>query len=141
MLIEKVYCAFCRLERNVYAKKHVDWTNVLWSFLVSVLLMLTIWGEFEPKFLVIFTICISIAEVFVHIRWRMALPCPHCGFDPLLYKVDREKAAAIVKENLEKLRTSGQFLLRQNNPFENLPVIVGGKLQQRNLLSSRSKQV
>lgn len=85
--------------------------------------MTVIWGQFEPKFLVFFAIFISVAEVFVHIRWRMGMPCPHCSFDPVLYKVDREKAAQKVKHNLEKLRASGQFLLRQNNPFEHLPVI------------------
>jgi hypothetical protein len=123
MLIKKVYCAFCRLQRNVYTKKHVDWTNVAWAFFVALVLMVAIWGEFEPKFLVFFAIFVSAAEVFVHLRWRMALPCSHCGFDPLLYKVDREKAAQKVKFNLEKIRASGQFMLRKNNPFEHLPVI------------------
>jgi glutaredoxin len=123
MQIKKVYCAFCRLQRNVYAKKHVDWTNVLWSFLVSLLVMIVIWGNFEPKFLVFFAITVTIAEVFVHVRWRMGMPCPHCSFDPVLYKTDRAKAAQIVKQKLEKVRASGKYMLRQNNPFEKLPVI------------------
>lgn len=123
MQIKKVYCAFCRLQRNVYAKKHVSWTNVLWSLLASLLLMAAVWANFEPKFLVFFAIFVAIAEVFVHIRWRMAMPCPHCGFDPVLYKTDRAKAAQVVKLKLEQVRASGKYLLRQNNPFEKLPVI------------------
>lgn len=126
-LIQKVYCAFCRLERKVYVKKHVDWTNVLWALLVSVLLMVVVWGAFEPKFLVLFAILLSCAEVFVHLRWRMSLACVHCGFDPLLYKMKRERAVAQVKTKLDDLRSTGRHLLRQNNPFENIPVIRKGE--------------
>lgn len=122
-MIEKVYCAFCRLPRKVYSKRHVNWTNVVWSLLVSLLLMVVIWGRFEPKFLVLFAIAVSGAEVFVHLRWRLSLPCPHCGFDPILYKTDRKKAARIVKETLDRVKASGNYLLKQNNPFEHLPVI------------------
>src|SRR5690606_1235896 len=138
-LLEKVLCAFCRLERKVYVKKHVDWTNVVWAFVVSLLLMVVIWGQFEPKFLVLFAIVLSLAEVFVHLRWRLSLPCVHCGFDPLLYKTKRDLAVARVKAKLEEARQKGSHLLRQNNPFENIPVIQKREDGRVELLAPKSK--
>lgn len=120
-LVDTVLCAFCKLERRVYVKKHIDWTNVVLSFLAAVLLMFAVWQSLEPKALLFFSINIIVAEVFVNLRWRLSLPCPHCGFDPLLYKTDREKAAMKVKQTLDEIKASGRHLLTPNNPFKNLP--------------------
>ena len=49
------------------------------------------------------------------------MKCPHCHFDPLLYKSNRPKLVKQVRERLEELKLSGGYLLRHNNPFENLP--------------------
>lgn len=118
---QKIFCAFCRLPRKVVVKKRSDWTNVALSLLSAGIFMFFIWRALDPRIVILFMICIFFSEVFIHIRWRMNMPCPHCGFDPLLYKSDREAAAEKVKIKLAQVRASGQYLLKQNNPFQNLP--------------------
>lgn len=120
---QKIFCAFCRLQRKVVVKKHSDWTNVALSLMASGILMFFIWRAVDPRAIIFFVICIFIAEIFIHLRWRMNMSCPHCGFDPLLYKSDREAVVRKVKNKLAQVRANGQYLLKQNNPFENLPCI------------------
>lgn len=124
---QKIFCAFCRLERNVFIKKGISWTNVLLSFLGASLAMFLIWRSLDPRVVVFFVFFVAIAEVFVRTRWRMGLPCPHCGFDPLLYKTNRAEAVKRVKVKLDELRHSGQYLLRQNNPFLHIPSVTSDK--------------
>ena len=85
--------------------------------------MFAIWRGFDARVTVIFVIFIAVAEVFVRTRWRMSLPCPHCGFDPLLYKTNRPEAVKRVKAKLDDLRLSGKHLLKQNNPFLHIPKV------------------
>lgn len=125
---EKAFCAFCKLERKVCRKKHVTWTNVVTAFLTSVCLMFLFWGGFEPKVIILLATTTIIAEVFVHLRWRLSLSCPHCQFDPLLYKRNPQLASQQVKAHLDFVKTSGQHLLKTNNPFQNLPKISKSEL-------------
>lgn len=120
---QKIYCAFCKLERHIYVKKHANWTNVALSFFAATLLMMLVWREWDPRVVVFSVVFIAIAEVFVRVRWRMGLPCPHCDFDPLLYKTNREAAVQRVKAKLAHLKQSGQYLLKKNNPFQNIATI------------------
>ncbi len=117
-----VFCAFCKLPRKVYRKKHITSTNVLLTFLLSVLLMYGFWHGPDGRVTMLFSVFIIAAEVFVYFRWRLSLTCPHCGFDPILYKTDRERVVLKVRMRLLELQQSGKHLLRQNNPFLNLPV-------------------
>ena len=135
-LVDTVLCAFCRLERRVYVKKHIDWTNVLLSFFAAILMMFVAWQNIDQRALLFFSMNLIVAEIFVHMRWRISLPCTHCGFDPLLYKTDREKAAAKVKQTLEEVKASGRHLLTPNNPFKHLP-----KLSRKDIEKSGSAKV
>ena len=119
-VFEKVYCAFCKLERGVCRKRHVNSTNVVLAALSSLLIMYAVWGGTEPKAVIIFAIALMFAEVFVHLRWRMTMPCPHCHFDPVLYKRDPELASQHVKAHLDVLKASGGHLLKNNNPFQHI---------------------
>ena len=141
-VFEKVYCAFCKLERGVCRKKHVSSTNVVLAALCSILLMYVIWAAFEPKVIIIFAIALMFAEVFVHLRWRLTMPCPHCHFDPVLYKRDREKASANVKIRLDALKASGGHLLKTNNPFQHISRITRDELNagQSKELSNQKKK-
>jgi len=121
-LTENVFCAFCKLPRKVYRANHVGWTNVLLSAALAVLLMLAIWQAPDGRALILFTVFVLCAEIFVYFRWRISVRCPHCAFDPVLYKSDRQKCVGIVKERLDDLRSSGRYLLKHNNPFTHLPV-------------------
>ncbi|OFZ12800.1 MAG: hypothetical protein A2Z20_06990 [Bdellovibrionales bacterium RBG_16_40_8] len=124
---QNVYCAFCRLERSVYTKKSINWTNVLLSLLATGLFMNLIWGEVDARAIIIFVFFLSFAEIFIRVRWRMSLTCPHCEFDPILYKTSREKAVFKVRKRLDEVRTSGEYMFKTNNPLHNLPVIVKNK--------------
>lgn len=118
---EKIYCAFCKLDRKVYTKKSVTWTNVLMCAFLTLLIGQVVWQEVNPKMTVVFIIFVCLSEVFVRLRWRMGLSCPHCGFDPVIYKTDQQEAVRRVKAHLDLLKNSGRMLLKSRNPLSHLP--------------------
>lgn len=89
------------------------------GLLASLLLMLLIWQDFDPRFLIFFAISVVCAEIFVLVRGRLSMPCPHCGFDPWTYKRDPALAAARVKAFLAERKNDplGPFLPPPNLPF------------------------
>ncbi|MEO0336968.1 MAG: hypothetical protein AAF202_11265 [Pseudomonadota bacterium] len=107
---QQSFCAYCKTPRKVYLKRHITATNVWLSFLMSVLLMFTIWGTVDPRALFVFVVSLSVAEVFVQVRWRMGLRCQHCGFDPVIYMRDPSRAAKMVREHFERRSQSLEFL-------------------------------
>lgn len=117
---QKCYCAFCKHERRFYDKKHITFVNVLLSLLASVLLMYTLWQQVDARVVIIFVTGICLAEIFVLFRWRLSLPCPHCGFDPVMYKRSPQQCAEKVKIVLDKKKDTAQFYLHAKNPFQNL---------------------
>ena len=118
---DKIYCAFCRQERHIYNKKHVSWTNVFLSLLVTLFFDLALIGPGSPKSILIFVLVLFIAEFFIQVRWRMALPCPHCHFDPVLYLHSKEKAMLMVKQRLDLVRDQENMLFSAKNPLIYLP--------------------
>ena len=100
----RCYCAFCRSERNVYLKRHVSFVDVLLSALTGVLVSLILWQSLDPRAVVFFALGLGLAEIFIMIRWRSSISCPHCGFDPVLYKKKPELAAAKVRGFLDQRR-------------------------------------
>ncbi len=93
----KCFCAFCRSERVVYRKRHVSAFDVALSAVASLLMSFIIWQDFDPRLIMFFVVSIIAAEVFVLVRRRFSIACPHCGFDPILYKKKPELAAQRVK--------------------------------------------
>lgn len=53
-----------------------------------------------------------LAEAFIKIRWRIHMVCRNCGFDPVIYVKDPNKAAHLVKEFLDRRAQDPAFLLR-----------------------------
>jgi len=96
------FCAFCRSERKVYRKRNIGLSDIAASILGSGAVMFAIFQEFDPRVLLIFVAFLAIAETFVQIRWRLTIICKHCGFDPVLYIRDSEKAVIKVKLRLEQ---------------------------------------
>ena len=84
-------------------------------------MMFVFWQTFNARVMVLFVFCLMIAEAFVQIRWRLSIVCPHCGFDPVIYTKDPEKACHKVKKRLDFRKESGDYLLSSNDPFRNLP--------------------
>jgi hypothetical protein len=105
------YCAFCKNPRKLYIKKNIDFSHILASLLLSLVLMFVIWHDFDPRFLALFVSFLFAAEIFVHLRWRVALVCRHCGFDPALYLKNPEKTVEKVKLHLERRKVETDFLL------------------------------
>lgn len=108
----KILCAFCKLPHRVYGKNEVTLFDVAVLLLVSGLFAFLIWGEPDVRSLLIFMSLAFLLQVFVRVRWRESVKCPHCGFDPVLYKSNSEAAALKVKTFLDNRRDNPQFMLR-----------------------------
>lgn len=114
------YCAFCGHKRKVYHLKKSALSHLLLSLLISILLMWAIWLTIEPKAIYIFIVVHCLTEFIVHFRWRVSLVCSQCGFDPLIYIRDKNKAAQKVKAYLLARKTDPKFLLapKLHLPFQ-----------------------
>ena len=66
----------------------------------------------DPRGLVIVASMLLIGEIFTQVKWRSAMVCQNCGFDPVLYIRDHEAAGLKIKAFLEKRATSPGHLLR-----------------------------
>lgn len=116
----KTFCAFCRSPRSVYRKKSVSFLNIVSAFLAAIVFMFILWQGYDPRVMIVWVINIVIAEAFIRFRWRLSVPCPHCGFDPVIYKKEPEKAAAMVKAQLQRRKEDPRYLLTR--PL-NLPAL------------------
>lgn len=105
------YCAFCRMPRRIYKKRNIGFLNIIYAALSSLVLMSVFWSGFDPRVLVIFAVFLAMTEVFIQIRWRLSVSCKQCGFDPVLYVKEPEKAAEKVTAHLKKRREDPRFLL------------------------------
>ena len=114
-------CAFCKLPRRVYKKRDASVFDIALLLFVSGLFMFLVWGEPDMRSLILFGILAFSLQVFIRVRWRESVKCPHCGFDPILYKEDSELAAEKVKAFLEVRKKNPQYLLRPKPQIE--PII------------------
>jgi hypothetical protein len=117
----RCYCAFCRSERIVYKKKHVSAVDAGMALFATVLLSFLIWQDFDPRSVFLFVISLGLAEFFIIFRWRLSIACPHCGFDPVVYKKNRQMAADRVKAHMSQRREDPLWLF---NPPPKLPNLV-----------------
>lgn len=106
------YCAFCKTPRQIYAKKRIGLINIFAAATGATLVMMAIFQEFDPRVFFIFVLFLAISETFVQLRWRLAIVCKECGFDPILYLKSHEKAAEKVKLHLEKRKGDPASLLK-----------------------------
>jgi hypothetical protein len=118
---KRCYCAFCRTKRTVYLHRHVSAPDVLLALAASILLSFVFWQELDPRLLVLFAIGLGIAEVFIVIRWRVSIACPHCGFDPVLYKKSPQLAVSRVKSYMALRREDPMSAF---SPPPKLPVLM-----------------
>lgn len=109
---ENRVCAFCRLTHRVYLKKEVSVFDGSLLLFVTGLLAYAIWGGPDLRSLLIFMTLAFTFQVFLRIRYRESLKCPHCGFDPILYKQNSAKAAEKVSQFLEKRKDNPRYLLK-----------------------------
>jgi hypothetical protein len=108
------FCAFCKAKRRVYNKKHVNLTNVVGAAALTLAVTYAYFGEPDPRGFMVFCIFITGAEVFVYLRWRMAIVCSMCGFDPILYKRSPQKASLRVGEFFKEQVDNPEFWLSRS---------------------------
>lgn len=56
--------------------------------------------------------------MFLRMRYRESVKCPHCGFDPILYKQNPKAAASKTKDFLESRKDNPEFLLKPQPKLE-----------------------
>lgn len=132
------YCAFCKSRRHVYLKKHIDLTNVVAAVLLSAAVTQAYWGQVDPRGLVLFCVVVGISEVMVYLRWRLAVVCKMCGFDPVVYKRSPSQAALRVREFFTQQVDNPRFQLSKS-PL--LDLHRRQRLQQRKRKEFRSSVV
>lgn len=118
---DECFCAFCRSHRVVYRKKHVSIVDVGLTLAAAALSSWIIWQDLDPRAVVIFAFGLGLAEIFILFRWRLSIACPHCGFDPVVYKKAPDKAAARVKAHMSARRMDPMSAFQ---PAPKLPVVV-----------------
>lgn len=106
------YCAYCKNKRKVYKSKHLSFSALLGFMILSVMFSFVIWKKIDIRSLIILAVFLMIGELFSQIRWRQALICHNCGFDPIIYKQDPKAAALKIKEFLAERAEKPEFLLR-----------------------------
>ncbi len=116
----RCYCAFCRSERTVYRKRHLSLVDGTLAIVGSISLMLVIWQDFDPRVFVFVGLSLCITEIFMGLRWRLSIACTRCGFDPVLYKRNPDKAAAQVRFHMERSKEDPMSLF---NPPPKLPTV------------------
>lgn len=95
----------------MYRKKNIGAFEIFGSALGAGAAMFAIFQEFDPRAFLIFVGFLALAETFVQVRWRLAIVCKYCGFDPVLYLKDTSKAAAKVKIRLDQRKQDPASLL------------------------------
>ncbi len=114
------FCAFCRSPRRIYKKRNIGILNVVYAAMAALIVMYMFWQDLDPRGLMIFAILLAMTETFIQFRWRLSIPCRQCGFDPVVYLKDPDKAADKVTLHLEKRRADPRFLMTK--PL-NLPTL------------------
>ena len=118
----KVVCVFCKLSRRVYKKREVSILDVSVLLFVTGLFAFLIWGGPDLRSLIFFMTLAFTLQIFVRMRWRESVKCPHCGFDPVLYKENSEQAALKVKDFMDIRKNNPKYLLKPQPKIK--PLIV-----------------
>ncbi|RME17865.1 MAG: hypothetical protein D6797_01545 [Bdellovibrio sp.] len=119
-LEDDVYCAFCKIKRKIYRRKHISFFHVISTALLALVFVYGLYGRFDGRVILVWVVGLILAEIFTHLRWRLSLICQACGFDPVLYLKDKEAAAQKVKEILEKKASNPDVYFKKYNPFKHL---------------------
>jgi hypothetical protein len=110
----RCFCAFCKAERKVYVKKHVDLTNVVAAVVLAMIVGQAYWGGPDPRALMLFCLTIVGSEMLIYLRWRSSVVCHLCGFDPVVYKRSPEDAARMVRAFYAEKQDNPDFWLTRS---------------------------
>ena len=107
-------------------KRHLSLVDIVLAIAAGGVLMLAVWQDFDPKVFLLTALFIGASELFIQLRWRLSIACPRCGFDPVTYKTDPQKACRRVQDFMERRRQHPDFLLMSR---PRLPVLRKPKSQ------------
>jgi hypothetical protein len=106
------YCAFCKTIRKVYTHKHLSAIEVLSLVLLSIVVNYSLYHSMDPRGLFIVGTILIVAELFTQMKWRTAMICRNCGFDPIVYLRSPEQAGLKIKAFLERRSESPLDIMR-----------------------------
>ncbi|MBC7741277.1 MAG: hypothetical protein H7061_03710 [Bdellovibrionaceae bacterium] len=106
------YCAFCKTPRKVYAHKHLTTIEVVSLVMLSIVVTYSIYHTMDPRGLFISATVLIVAEIFTHMKWRTSMICRSCGFDPIVYLRDPEKAGLKIRAFLDRRSESPLNIMR-----------------------------
>lgn len=112
----------------MYLKGHLSLVDAILCVIAGLVLMFLVYQDFDPRFLIFTALAMVIAEIFIRVRWRVAIACHRCGFDPVLYKRKPALAAAKVKAFLDGRKDDPLALL---TPPPKLPALMKSKSPPR----------
>jgi hypothetical protein len=111
------YCAFCRNPRRVYRKRSIGFVEIIQSFGLGAALTFLMWQRIDTRGLVIGLVILMFSEIAIQIRARLDAVCPHCGFDPILYVKNKQRAAEKVKLVLQQRQQDPDVWLGRKPPI------------------------
>lgn len=85
-------------------KKHVSTLDVVLAAASALLVSFIVFQDFDPRAAVFFAVGLGVTEMFIIFRWRLSIACPHCGFDPVVYKKTPDRAVLRVKAHMKGRR-------------------------------------
>jgi len=129
------FCLFCKSKKIVYNKKHAGFTNWILSSFCAVIASFALFQDLDLRSVVFLGVFIAIAEIFIHLRWRMSIICNECGFDPVIYMKDQQSAASIVQRKLKNRAKNPANYLK---PALNMPVKIVSPMKTEKIISMGS---
>lgn len=93
------YCPQCKVPRRVPYRPKPSPKHFAQVGLTSIVFTLATWNWFGWKGLVSFVPMWMVFEIIYRARMRSALNCANCGFDPVLYLVDAQRARREIEQH------------------------------------------
>jgi predicted RNA-binding Zn-ribbon protein involved in translation (DUF1610 family) len=96
------YCPHCTTARKIPCQPRPTAQHFAQIALTAVFFTVLTWSWFSWKGLVSFIPLWTVFEAIYRGRVRVAMQCPHCGFDPFLYAVDIQRARQEIETHWRK---------------------------------------
>jgi hypothetical protein len=109
--VQECFCAFCKSSRRVYTKRGNSLFNIFAGLMGAVGISYILFQGWDPRGIFIFLGFLAVSEIFLRVRWRIAMTCRHCGFDPVLYLKDVNSAVQKVQRRLDARRVDPGSML------------------------------
>lgn len=103
--VMRFYCPLCSTERYMSSRPRLAPKNYFQLVLTTVFVGLIAYPLMGFRSFYLFFVFWAGMELFVRLRFRKEIPCPHCGFDASWYKRDVKVARKFVDKFWEEKKT------------------------------------